>query len=205
MRRPFHEHRAVTAQRQEHGGEFALAPGHLWLVRHAQPLIDPGICYGASDMPADAAATRSCAQALARVLPDRARVFTSPLLRCTQLAQALQRLRPELAATPDARLVEMDFGVWEGWRWADIPKPAIDAWTLDFAHTRFGGRESVQQLMDRVASMRVFSYTLGVPVVWLTHAGVIRAGTLLSARIRQLHRADQWPVAGPAYGECRIL
>ena len=195
----------MTPEKGEHGAASGQAPGDLWLVRHALPLVDPGICYGASDMPADVAATQSCAQALARVLPNHARVFTSPLQRCAQLAQALRRLRPKLPITSDARLVEINFGAWEGWRWADIPKDAIDAWTQDFAHTRFGGRESVQQLMDRVASMRAFSHTLGTPVVWLTHAGVVRAAVLLSAGLTQVSHADQWPLDGPGYGDWRIL
>ncbi len=180
------------------------ASGALWLVRHARPLVEPGICYGATDMPADATATQSCALALVQVLPVHARVFTSPLQRCTQLAQAVQRLRPELDIEPDARLVEMDFGAWEGWRWDDIPKAAIDAWTRDFVHTRFGGRERVQQLMQRVDAMRNFSCTLGTPVVWLTHAGVIRAATLLLERRTHLQRADQWPVDGPEFGAWTI-
>ena len=37
----------------------------LWLVRHAQVLLPPGICYGATDVAADAAATLRAAQALA--------------------------------------------------------------------------------------------------------------------------------------------
>ena len=42
----------------------------LWLVRHAQVLLPPGICYGATDVAADAAATLSAAQALAAELPQ---------------------------------------------------------------------------------------------------------------------------------------
>ena len=35
----------------------------LWLVRHAEVAAPPGLCYGASDLPADAAATRERALA----------------------------------------------------------------------------------------------------------------------------------------------
>ena len=72
--------------------------GRLWLVRHAQPLIAPGICYGALDMPADPAATARSAQRLAAALPQRLSVWHSPLQRCELLAhdliglQALLRL-----------------------------------------------------------------------------------------------------------------
>jgi len=41
----------------------------LWLVRHAQPLIESGVCYGALDVAADETATTQAAQALARHYP----------------------------------------------------------------------------------------------------------------------------------------
>ena len=33
----------------------------LWLQRHAQPLVAPGVCYGHSNMPADDKATAAAA------------------------------------------------------------------------------------------------------------------------------------------------
>ena len=40
----------------------------IWLVRHAQPLVEAGVCYGASDVAADRAATQDAAQRLAEAL-----------------------------------------------------------------------------------------------------------------------------------------
>ena len=40
--------------------------------------------------------------------------------------------------------------------------------------------------------------------VWITHAGVIRAATLLARGQRQVQRADQWPVEAPSWGGWRI-
>ncbi|TAG33813.1 MAG: phosphoglycerate kinase, partial [Polaromonas sp.] len=65
------------------------------MVRHAQPLVDAGTCYGQLDMPADARATLACAQALVKILPPGINVAASPLQRCEQLTVAL------LAAAPD--------------------------------------------------------------------------------------------------------
>lgn len=172
-----------------------------WLVRHAQPLIASGVCYGATDVAADPEATEASALVLAQQLPHGARLMSSPLRRCAQLAQALQRLRPDLLASSDARLVEMDFGCWEGWRWDDIPKPAIDAWTARFGDWRFGGRESVQELLDRVAGLWAEACATTGPVAWITHAGVIRAALLLSQGIRVVERSDQWPTEAPAFGK----
>ncbi len=124
----------------------------LWLVRHAAPLVAPGTCYGALDVPADAAATQTAALRLAAALPRAARVFHSPLQRCEQLAKVLQRLRPDLASKRDARLRELDFGAWEGQPWSAIAKSAIDAWTAAFATHAPGGGESLALMLERVAS-----------------------------------------------------
>ncbi len=173
----------------------------LWLVRHARPLIEPGICYGATDMASDIQATEACAQTLAQVLPQDVRVMTSPLQRCTQLAQALQTLRPDLQATPDARLAEMDFGCWEGVRWDAIPKADFDHWMANFNTYRFGGHESVGEFMQRVALARADTAVQTWPTVWITHAGVARVMTLLAQGLTRVERADQWPKAAPEWGQ----
>jgi alpha-ribazole phosphatase len=173
----------------------------LWLVRHARPLVEAGVCYGATDMAADEQATLASAQALARVLPQGLRVISSPLQRCEQLALSLCGLRPDLMLTRDARLAEMDFGCWEGQRWSDIPKAELDAWTADFFTLRFGGRESVQAFMQRVAAALADTTPLAQELVWITHAGVIRAVSLQAQGIASIDRADQWPQAAPAWGE----
>ena len=190
----------------------------LWLVRHAQPLVAPGVCYGATDVPADPAATLEAASALAEVLPLGLPLVSSPLRRCTQLAEALQTLRPDLAGSTDARLAEMDFGCWEGWRWDAIDRAEIERWTQAFASHRFGGRESVQALMDRVADARRDTAALAGGdgsgrgdsnsdssgsngAVWITHAGVIRAARLLARGIGSIDQAHQWPREAIGFGQ----
>ena len=194
----------------------------LWLVRHAQPLIDAGICYGRLDMAADAEATAECAAKLATQLPAGLRVVSSPLQRCEQLAQALQALRPDLAYKTDGQLQEMDFGQWEGCAWQDIPRAELEAWTDDFAHYQAGhDGESVTAFMARVGAafdaLTSPSQTLTPAlspgarapekssVLWITHAGVIRAVELLAQGVRHIERANQWPVEAPKYGQWRTL
>ena len=183
-----------------HQGLLAPSAG-LWLVRHAQPLIASGVCYGATDVAADRDATLASASVLAQQLPLGTRLISSPLRRCEQLAQELRRLRPDLKSSSDARLTEMNFGCWEGWRWDDIPKSAIDQWTAQFGNWRFGGRESVRELIDRVAGVWLETVSLTDPVAWITHAGVIRAALLLSRGIRVLERSDEWPAKAPGFGQ----
>ncbi|MBG6071824.1 alpha-ribazole phosphatase [Polaromonas sp. CG_9.7] len=187
----------------------------LWLVRHAQPLVDAGICYGRLDVAADAGATAECAQALAQWLPASSRVISSPLQRCEQLAHALYALRPDLSYKTDARLQEMDFGQWEGRAWNDIGAAALDAWVADFALHRPGDGESVQVFMQRVAELwdeasaaapaAGADRAAGAGTLWITHAGVLRAVSLLEHGIRCISRADQWPRAALGFGQWRRL
>ena len=173
---------------------------NLWMVRHAQPLIAQGLCYGSTDVVADEGATLLAAQALAGSLPLGLVVSCSPLQRCERLAHVLHGLRPDLAYKIDGRLVEMDFGCWEQQRWDRIPQADYDRWTNDFFHHRFGGRECVADVMQRVGAAWDETRRVGQNAVWITHAGVIRAASLLSRGVREVHQAADWPQQAPAFG-----
>lgn len=175
----------------------------LWLLRHAQVDLPEGLCYGASDVPAHAALTREAAHAAAELLPPSLPVWVSALGRAQALAQALQQLRPDLGApSTDPRLNEMDFGRWELQPWDAVPRSAFDGWLADFAHHRFGGAESTQQVIDRVAqALQAVRATQAREAVWVTHAGVIRAVQFVVAHGGvDIASADQWPRDAPAPG-----
>jgi len=168
----------------------------LWLIRHAAVALPDGLCYGITDAPARTEPTLAAAQALAATLPRHVPLWVSGLMRAQQLTAALQRLRPDLgAARVDIRLNEMDFGTWEMQPWAAVPQAAFDAWTADFAHHRFGGEESTQQVIERVASLIVELHGAGIrEAAWVTHAGVIRAAHYLKAHgPREIASAGEWP------------
>lgn len=173
----------------------------LWLVRHAQPLIATGICYGQLDMPADDLANSQCARNLADVLPQGTIVITSPLQRCEQLRPVLIGLRPDLTFKTDPKLMEMDFGAWEARPWANIPKQELDAWTADFGNYPVGGSgETVGEFMARIVAAWD-ELPAAENVLWITHAGVVRAASLVAQGTRQIADAGQWPADGPAYGQ----
>ncbi len=178
------------------------APKHtLWLARHAQPLVAPGVCYGQHPVPACPEHTSATARALADRLPTGLRVQCSPLPRCVQLAQTLEALRPDLPYQCDPRLQELHFGQWEGLPWASLPRAELHAWTEDFAHYRAGGNgESTHQFMARVGAA-FDALADQPPTLWITHAGVARAATLLAQGVRQVTQASQWPTEAPAYGQ----
>jgi alpha-ribazole phosphatase len=171
----------------------------LWLVRHAKPLVEAGVCYGALDLAADGAATEAAAAALAVELPPRIALWASPSRRCQQMMVALARLRPDLQRRTDPRLREMDFGEWEGVPWSHIPKDAVDRWTQDFGKHRFGGVESANMVLARVGE--AWRTAQGHSVAWITHAGVIRATRLLAQGVTEVARADEWPLDSLAFGQ----
>jgi alpha-ribazole phosphatase len=122
----------------------------LVLVRHPRPDIEPGICYGSSDVASSAAATASVLAALrAKDLPGTLPVYASPLMRCADLARQL-----DVPVAFDTRLAEMDFGAWEMRAWDAIPRAEVDAWAADLLHYRPGGGESVLEVAHRVAAFR---------------------------------------------------
>ena len=178
----------------------------LWLVRHARPRVAPGLCYGRLDLPADAQASRAAAAALARALPPRvAAVRHSPLQRCELLALDLRALRADLASNPEPRILELDFGRWEGRAWSAIARTQIDAWAADLAGHAPGGGEPLAAMLERVAlalrDAAACAQRQGGDVVWITHAGVARCVQWLlahgAARAPQSH---EWPVAAPEFG-----
>jgi len=112
----------------------------------------------------------------------------------------LQALRSDLHFVLDARLAEMNFGHFEGVAWDAIAPAALREWTDDFGDYRFGGVESANEVLARVALAWDAACASGSQA-WLTHAGVARAATLLAQGVRRVQRADQWPLDAPAYGQ----
>ncbi|MDP9902907.1 histidine phosphatase family protein [Variovorax ginsengisoli] len=179
----------------------------LWLLRHAPVDAPTGLCYGTTDFAAQADATQRAAAAMAPSLSIGIEVRTSPLQRCTQLAAALAHRRADLAVPRvDPRLAELDFGDWEGRPWQAIPRAEIDAWAADFCDARPGrGGESTRTFMQRVGAAWDEWCASGHDALWITHAGVIRAVTLLQRGVRLPASADAWPVAGVACGAWSVV
>jgi alpha-ribazole phosphatase len=148
----------------------------LTLVRHPQPVVASGVCYGHTDLACAADVLEHAALALLHTLPQGQRIITSPLQRCERLAQRLSGLARHLTYETDARLAEMHFGAWEMQAWDAIGAQALQAWTDDFAHHRCGGfGESTAQFICRVAQRLRQSARSGQDQVWITHAGVVHA------------------------------
>jgi broad specificity phosphatase PhoE len=127
-------------------------------------------------------------------LPDLALACawqTSPLARCRETAALLRAGHPGLPpVTVEPRLVEMDFGDWEGQSLAALRASdpqgtaAREACGLDFAAP---GGESPRAVQARLAPWLGERLLAGRDVLAVTHKGVIRA---LYAQ------ATGWPMLG---------
>jgi len=146
----------------------------LYLVRHTRPAIASGICYGQTDLDVadsfsdDLNAVRSKLTDVSPIIG-----FSSPLQRCTKLAEQLQLA----TLKTDARLMELDFGDWEMQAWEAIPRQQLNAWSSTYIDTPPPNGESFLALQQRVTEFvdQLQSQYQGNSILIITHAGVIRS------------------------------
>ncbi len=68
----------------------------LFLIRHPQPIIAKGLCYGRTDLDVTDDEVKQVAERLISNLPRKAALYSSPLQRCAKLAQFLTRSEPSV-------------------------------------------------------------------------------------------------------------
>jgi len=141
----------------------------LYLIRHPAPQVAAGVCYGRTDLPLAEDVAAAAARIVAQ-LPPHLPVFTSPLQRCRQLADALHP-----APRSDPRLQEMNFGDWEMMPWDLIQREALDGWAADPLGYAPPQGESVGQMQERVQSFVTETRRQGLERAALViHAGVMK-------------------------------
>jgi len=148
------------------------------LVRHTQTICPGGTCYGRLDvdlLPSFDEDKKNVIRQLKDVHFDL--VYSSPLTRCTQLADAICQLTGKPVVT-DKRLVELDFGQWEGKTWDEISQtPEAKLWFSDFLNVACPRGESYRELLHRVQNFLadLATHHPNEIILIVTHAGVIRA------------------------------
>ena len=174
----------------------------VYLVRHTSVDVPRGICYGQSDVPVrdtfpkEAAAVKARLQHLVEkgFLPDSApveashaghplnfdAVYTSPLGRCTKLA--------EFCGYGDAprehRIKEMNFGDWEMQDYSSIKDPHLQVWFNDWVNVRTSGGESFADQLHRVGEFLQELKDSGKETVLLfCHGGVLACAKVLGGKI----------------------
>ena len=143
----------------------------IFIVRHGQTELNTAhVLQGRSNHPlndAGIAQARATAQALAERGISFSHVFSSPLVRAVQTAEILA---PGVAVQLDERLIEMDYGPYEG---ADLTNPAPESVTFfsDFVHNP--APKGMEQLVQVVARTGAFVEEVkGLPsnILVSTHA-----------------------------------
>ena len=150
-----------------------MARGLILAARHPRPLIGARVCYGRMDVAlAEPAAAGALALMTAAGDPIE-RIISSPLSRAQDVAKHVAQ-HTGVPLHTDDRLMEMDFGTWEGVAWSAIPRPEIDAWAADPLRYQPGGGESVADLLRRVRRAWTGIASAAETTLVLTHAGPIR-------------------------------
>ncbi|APA00151.1 alpha-ribazole phosphatase [Flavobacterium commune] len=143
----------------------------VYLVRHTETVCEKGICYGQTDVALKEPYLEQF-EYIKSQIPVDAIVYSSPLLRCVQLANYLA---PSIIT--DSRLMEMHFGDWEMKKWDAIPEADFTPWMTDFVNVAVPNGESFVDLHHRVSDFLTadFIKNTSKPIVLVTHAGVIRS------------------------------
>ncbi|ANW96689.1 hypothetical protein AXE80_10580 [Wenyingzhuangia fucanilytica] len=162
----------------------------LYLIRHTTPDIEKGICYGQANIPLPDNFNDEVDFLLSKLKNHPIQhVISSPLLRCTQLAN---KINPNFST--DENLKEIDFGDWELMDWNKIPQEEIDPWMKDFVNVAVPNGESYMDLYLRTIS--VYQQIKNDYTAIVTHAGVIRS---ILAHITQTDLQDSFDFKIP-YG-----
>jgi alpha-ribazole phosphatase len=168
----------------------------IYLIRHTTPSVAPGMCYGQTDLdvtesfPAEAAMIRKHVPATIGL------VYSSPLKRCTLLADLLFPGRPLRLAE---ELMEIHCGEWEMRAWDELPPEEVNPWIADFVRVRIPGGESYVDLHQRVnRCWEDIRQEKGVgDIAVVAHGGVIRS---ILAGISDTALADSFKAFSPHYG-----
>lgn len=171
----------------------------LWLWRHPRAAGAAGRCIGRTDLRVDPRRGKRLAhriRAVARRNGLPRQVFTSPLARCRAVGAWLARWGWQHVV--DDRLLELDFGSWDGRDWSSIAEAEITAWSADLLHHRPGAGEPLARLLGRVQG---FCREAPAQALVITHAGWMQALLLQQATLGPIDRVDaaRWP-APPAHG-----
>jgi len=144
----------------------------VYLIRHTTPKIEKGICYGQTDLDVDHSLFEYELKSIQSHLPDDIECFyTSPLKRCSYLAQQLSN-----QITVDSRLMEMNFGDWENSNWNEIDPDDLNNWMNDFVNIQATNGESYQDLHHRTTEfVDAILATNHAKIALVTHAGNIRS------------------------------
>ncbi len=147
----------------------------VYLIRHSAVAVEKGICYGRSDVDLKESCGLEFELVKKKVKGITAdQVFSSPAVRCTQLAHYLAGSSKVI---PDERLWELNFGEWELKAWNELPGEQLRNWTENYITGAPPAGESYSALFTRTKEFWEENIaTSDKPVIFIiTHGGIIRS------------------------------
>ena len=141
----------------------------IYIIRHGQTEVNHRqALQGRSDFPlndAGIAQARRAAERLKEV--SFAHVFTSPLQRAVQTAKLIA---PDIQPVMDERLIEMDYGPYEGMDLNNLP-PEVITFFRDFIHNPApNGMEPLSSVLERAGAFLESIRNLEGNILISTHA-----------------------------------
>lgn len=168
---------------------------NVYFIRHTSVNVEPGTCYGQSDVdvnPTFRHEASICKERISGIHFDK--VYTSPLSRCTRLAAFCGF--PDAERSPE--IMELNFGRWEMRKYDDIKDPVIETWYKDYINTRTPDGESFMDQYKRVSSFLDKLKESGYGnVLVFAHGGVLACALAYSGTIT----FDKLFSNIPGYGE----
>ena len=151
-------------------------------VRHGQTELNRGgRLQGRIDAPLSVLGTEQAA-ALGRgfAAAPVARVLSSPLRRARDTAAAIAAAHG-LTVVPDDRLIELDYGAWDGQKLADVSAADWAAWRSDPEFEPPGG-ERLRDVTERVAAFCA-EHLADDLVIAVSHVSPIKAAVCTALRV----------------------
>ena len=172
----------------------------IYLIRHTKVAVEQGVCYGQKDVnlaesyPEELEAVKEKLKGI-----EFDQIFTSPLNRAKKLATDIFGDKVQ----EEKRLMELNFGDWEGKVWDEIKDPLFPAWMEDFVNKKCSNGESFVMLRDRVLEFwNEVKAKDCERIAIFSHGGVMRT---INAIDKNIKLEDSFNEPTPAFGEVVII
>lgn len=146
------------------------------LVRHTSLDIQPGICYGQSDIDVGKNFINEATiikKKLNAFQPSQ--IYTSPSQRCTKLAEFCGFHH----AIRDQRLLELNFGDWENKKWDEIDDPNLSLWYENWIDTPTTNGESFKMQYERYSDfLSTLQKETNQTILAFTHSGILHCARI---------------------------
>jgi len=170
----------------------------LALIRHPKVAVPPSTCYGRLDVALASHAEIAGIVGQLTPLPQFC-LWSSPMRRCVAVSDAIAQAFA-IANHLDDRLLEMDFGVWEGLAWSDIPRAELDRWAACPVSFAPSNGESGSSLITRVTK-----FYDGLRQIPGSHVVVSHGGPLRLLAALALGQAVDLLAPSPALGSVQFI